>query len=116
MPWIRFWVGSNCPSGHNSEDSRYEWFDVAPSEDSLEDSAQDYASESYLWHSERGCRYGFEVLEALPEEVRKKLIREYEGRKRYAEVMLDRLHGRTPKPEPKKPKRKTSWERLGEDD
>jgi len=88
--WIRFWHQSRCASGHNDEESSYEWFDEDSPDDHLKEEADERVPH---WRkmAERGYGYGFERVTELPEDVRKKLIKSFERRKAYADKMLDIL-------------------------
>ena len=85
--WIRFWHKGRCPSGHNDEESSYEWFDEDSSDDSLKEEADERVPD-WRKHSERGYGYGFERLDALPEKVKQSLVKRFERQKVYADKML----------------------------
>ncbi len=89
--WIRFWVQSRCASGLNSTEDSYEWFDKRPSDKSLEAYAEDYASNTYYWTLERGCKYGYERLRRLPAKAKQELIDKYKRQVKYARSMLKLL-------------------------
>ena len=106
MPWVRFWADANCPSGISSPESTYSYFDRPLDEVKNAEELKDMAEEnipSWMQGSERGCRYGWEILEVLPEPVRLNLIKGYERQKAYANRMIAILEGR-PIPKPRKPK------------
>jgi hypothetical protein len=86
--WVRLWVQSNCASGINSTESKYEWFVKKPSDEELKDYAQKFASSTYYWDLERGCKYGFDRLKHLPVKVREELILKYKNRIKGARNML----------------------------
>lgn len=86
--WIRFWVQSNCASGNNSTEDRYEWFDKRLSDNTLKSYAEEFASETYYWDLERGCKYGFERLRRLPAKAKSELIERYKRQIKYARSML----------------------------
>lgn len=104
MPWVKFWAATNCPSkrADSEPDSvRYEWFAQPLDETKDAETLKDYAEEyipSWMQGLERGCRYGWEIVDPLPNDVRLKLIKSYEQRKHSAEVMIAILEGRAPPP------------------
>lgn len=99
MPWVRIWARSRCPSGLNSEEDEYYWFDELPSEECLKDMAEEFGDGSTYAFSERGFKCGWEVVDPLPEKVRERLLREANIQKRSAERQIARLTV----PPPKKP-------------
>lgn len=90
MPWVKFWAASNCPSKRSDaapDHVRYEWFDEAnraflKDNEALRAEAEDRIP-YWLRDASRGCRYGFEILATLPDDVRKELIKDCEKRKTY---------------------------------
>lgn len=92
MPWVRFWASANCSSGlSKQETTAIDWFDTVE-ESNLESWADEYAP-SYITGSERGYRFGFEVLDPLPEETKLKLIKRYQRDLQHADKMLGLLLG-----------------------
>lgn len=90
--WIRFWHRGKCSSGINPEESIYRWYDsdIDPkylTEKALEAEADDWVPE---WQkaSERGYRYGFEILQDLPPDVREKMVKETRYRIESSVAML----------------------------
>jgi hypothetical protein len=51
---------------------QFEWFDTEPNEAVLKEEAREVIPE-WMSQSERGAKYGFEVLETLPEKDRLEL-------------------------------------------
>lgn len=87
MTWVRLWHEGRCGSGLNSQDSEYCWYDVLPSDEILEDDARNHVP-SWLEQSERGFRFGFEVLSELPDGVRKTHIERHKRQIAYSHKML----------------------------
>lgn len=106
MPWVKFWAATNCPSRRDDSEPdhvEYVWHDepIDENDEKTRDIMKDDAHErapSWMQGLERGYRYGWEVLDPLPNEVRLKLIKSYERRKYHVEKMLAILEGRTPPP------------------
>jgi len=88
--WVRFWSKGNCPSGNNSEDSRYFWHDKDPGDADLKDHADDLVP-GWRKGSERGYEYGFERMSKLPDGVRTSLLEDFRNRKTHAEKMIELL-------------------------
>ena len=117
MPWIRFWHQGRCPSGHNDEESRYEWFERRLDDNQLRDHADELVP-SWRREAERGYKYGFEVVRGrLPARIRDRLVVNYERAKANAERMLDNLNSKKAVPKPKKlrsrKKSPTAWDLVG---
>lgn len=90
MPWVEFWASTNCGSGISPKEKTYEWYGKIPSDESLKDDAKEFVP-SWMNGLERGYKYGFDVLEKLPENIKLTLIKQYESQKRYAEAMIEIL-------------------------
>jgi hypothetical protein len=70
--WIKFWAIQKTANGEGPPEEKYIWHDKLPSKDELEDYAEELAPE-WMQHTERGFKYGWEVVDPLPEEIRQKL-------------------------------------------
>ena len=88
--WIRFWYKGNYRGGGGKEESSYEWYDIVPSNDLLEDESMSRVP-SYIENLEGGYKYGFEENVILPDEIRKFKIRSYENSILRANKMLEIL-------------------------
>jgi hypothetical protein len=74
----------------NDEESQYWWYDRVPSDDELKDTAEELIP-GHLQNSERGCQYGFDKIDRLPDDVRTSLLDGFRGKKAYAEKMIELL-------------------------
>lgn len=93
MPWVRYWSDTKCGSCAVSEEDpaheTYVWYDRDLSEAEIESEAEAIVPE---WvKGDRGYEYGGRVISVLPEKVRQKLLREFQGRKAYSEKMIKLL-------------------------
>lgn len=101
MPWICIWAQSQCPSGQQDRLEEWRFFKDIPTDDCLKDEAMEFGDGTYLRHSERGFKYGFDdPVDHPPEEVRVKLVTQWEMTKLRAECMLKLLE---PPPKPPNP-------------
>ena len=95
MPWVAFWALGRCASGHNDKEVQYIWYDQDPNRDPMSrECTYDYAGEivpHWMQGGERGYQFGYEVLEGLPPEIRKKLLEEYQERMRHDERMIQKI-------------------------
>jgi hypothetical protein len=85
--WIRFWYKVNCSSGSTSVEADYAWYATRPSEEILEDTAEENVP-SWCRESERGYQYGYDDVEVLLDLDRARLVARYTRQKAYAEEML----------------------------
>ncbi len=86
MPWVAFWSGTRSSDKDNVH---YVWRDIIPSEDELEDCAREMVPE-WLMMSER-YYYGHDIVEMLPEDVRRSLLKSYEEQRKHADKMIELL-------------------------
>lgn len=86
MPWVKFWSSANS---HDRDNEQYEWHDTTLSEDLLHDEARERVP-SWLLMSEQ-FYYGHDIVDCLPDNVRKNLIATYKRQKENAEKMIKLL-------------------------
>lgn len=93
MPWIMFWSSEESkPKKYDEYDEpAYCWYDEIPRDEELLEEAREKVPE-WLKLSERERYYfGFEIVETLPDNVRKSLMKKFKQRKKHAEKMLEIL-------------------------
>lgn len=83
--WIRFWCDHG--GGHQSHDECYKWFQTEMDKNDLEDIWTDWVNSEY-WHN---CEGGSETVEALPESVLDKKIKDCTYQIEIHETELKRL-------------------------
>lgn len=114
--WVQFWADVNCSSGHSSKTvTATEFYSNVSDDDdeSLKEIAQE-AVPSWMQHSERGFRFGYEILDPLPEDVRLSLVTRFKRELQNAERHL-RILGALPPLEPQPPGPVDRFERISKD-
>jgi hypothetical protein len=88
MPWIAFYSGTRSSDKDNL---RHVWYDTIPSEDELKDTAQEMVPEWLKLSECERYHYGYNVVEILPEDVRRNLLKGYEEQRKHADRMIELL-------------------------
>lgn len=85
--WIRFWHRVRCSSGITTPESWYAWYDSRPSDEALMDEARECVP-SWAMDSERGCDFGFEDADNVPDDEKRRMINTYVKMREHADKML----------------------------